>query len=139
MPPAIPTPTATSTASRCSALARSRSRDASGNLVYDSADLIEQLTATRTPTLFNSDGAAASFDTRSDNKGPEPEGVVIGTINTRIYAFVGLERVGDILVFDVSVPTAPQFVQYINTPEDVSRRRPEPSCRPPTAPPASRC
>jgi len=95
-------------------------RDASGNLVYDSADLIEQLTATRTPTLFNSDGAAASFDTRSDNKGPEPEGVVIGTINTRIYAFIGLERVGDILVFDVSTPAAPQFIQYINTPEDVS-------------------
>lgn len=94
--------------------------DPVGTPVYDSGDKLERITATRTPTVFNSDGTAASFDTRSDNKGPEPEGVVTGVIGGRTYAFVGLERVGDVMVFDVSNPRAPEFVQYINTPEDVA-------------------
>jgi uncharacterized protein len=89
-----------------------------GSLVFDSGDQFEQITAAKTPTLFNSDGTAASFDTRSDNKGPEPEGVVVGVINNRTYAFIGLERTGDVMVYDVSNPIAPTFIQYINTPED---------------------
>ncbi len=94
--------------------------DPVGTPIYDSGSQLEQLTAARSPTLFNSDGAAASFDTRSDNKGPEPEGVAVGVIGGRTFAFIGSERTGDVLVFDVSVPTAPTFVQYINMPEDVS-------------------
>lgn len=94
--------------------------NAAGTPIYDSGDDLEQLTATRVPTLFNSDGTAAGFDTRSDNKGPEPEAVVVGQVGSRMYAFIGLERVGDIVVFDVTVPTAPTFVQYVNLPEDVS-------------------
>jgi uncharacterized repeat protein (TIGR01451 family) len=93
--------------------------DASGKQVFDSGDQLEQITATQVPTLFNSDGAIASFDTRSDNKGPEPEGVAIGVINNRTYAFIGLERVGDVIVYDVTNPTQPQFIQYLNTPEDI--------------------
>lgn len=93
---------------------------ADGSVVYDSGDTLEQITAAQAPTLFNSDGSAASFDSRSDNKGPEPEGVVIGQIDGRPHAFVALERVGDIIVFDVSNPAAPAFVQYINTPEDIA-------------------
>jgi hypothetical protein len=30
------------------------------------------------------------------------------------YAFVGLERVGGFLVFDVSEPAAPRFITYMN-------------------------
>ncbi len=30
------------------------------------------------------------------------------------YAFIGLERVGGIVVYNVSNPTAPEFVQYLN-------------------------
>jgi uncharacterized repeat protein (TIGR01451 family) len=93
--------------------------DASGKQVFDSGDQLERITATQVPTLFNSDGAAASFDSRSDNKGPEPEGVAIGVINNRTYAFIGLERVGDVIVYDVTNPTKPQFIQYLNTPEDI--------------------
>jgi uncharacterized protein len=92
--------------------------NASGVQVFDSGDQLEKITAAQTPTLFNSDGLAATFDTRSDNKGPEPEGVITGVINHRTYAFVGLERSGDVIVYDVSNPIAPQFIQYINTPED---------------------
>ncbi|PZU97420.1 MAG: bifunctional metallophosphatase/5'-nucleotidase [Pseudanabaena sp.] len=92
--------------------------DASGNIVFDSGDQLEKLTAQFAPTLFNSEGTTSGFDSRSDNKGPEPEGVVTGVINGRTYAFVGLERVGDVIVYDVTNPTSPTFVQYINTPED---------------------
>ncbi len=92
--------------------------DEAGSIVFDSGDALEQITAARTPTLFNSDGTEAGFDTRSDNKGPEPEAVVLGKIGGRTYAFVGLERVGDVIVYDVSRPDRPEFVQYINTPQD---------------------
>ena len=50
---------------------------------------------------------------RSDNKGPEPEGVAIGRIGTRQYAFVGLERIGGVVVYDVTDPTQPEFIQYL--------------------------
>jgi hypothetical protein len=91
----------------------------SGTLVYDSGDQLESITASKSPTLFNSDGTSASFDGRSDNKGPEPEGVALGYISGKPYAFIGLERTGDIMVFDVSNPASPIFIQYINTPEDL--------------------
>lgn len=94
--------------------------DANGNQVFDSGDQLEQITATTTPTLFNSNGAADTFDSRSDNKGPEPEGVAVGVINGLTYAFIGLERTGDVVVYDVSNPNQPTFVQYINTPEDIA-------------------
>jgi 2',3'-cyclic-nucleotide 2'-phosphodiesterase (5'-nucleotidase family) len=93
--------------------------DATGNLIYDSGDQLEKLTAQFNPTGFNSDGVPnAGFDTRSDNKGPEPEGVTVGTINGRTYAFIGLERVGDVIVYDITNPVSPTFVQYVNPAED---------------------
>jgi len=93
-------------------------RDSANNLVFDSGDQLERITAELAPTLFNSDGTVTGFDTRSDNKGPEPEGVVVGVINNRTYAFIGLERVGDVIVYEITDPTQPVFIQYINTPED---------------------
>ncbi|MBD2168748.1 choice-of-anchor I family protein [Calothrix membranacea FACHB-236] len=94
--------------------------DANGKQVFDSGDQLEQITASKVPTLFNSEGLAAGFDTRSDNKGPEPEGVAIGVINNRTYAFIGLERTGDVIIYEVTNPNKPTFVQYINTPEDIA-------------------
>lgn len=94
--------------------------DSQINLIYDSGDQLEQLTAALVPAQFNSDGTPASFDTRSDNKGPEPEGVAVGVIDGRTYAFIGLERTGGVMVFDVSNPTNPSFVQYAITPGDVA-------------------
>lgn len=95
-------------------------RDASGNLIFDSGDQLERLTAEFAPTLFNSDGTTSAFDTRSDNKGPEPEGVTIGVVDGRTYAFIGLERIGDVIVYDVTDPTSPTFVQYLNEPDDLA-------------------
>ncbi len=92
--------------------------NATGQLIYDSGDDLEYITSVLTPATFNSDGPAAGFDTRSDNKGPEPEGVTIGMVNGIPYAFIGSERTGDVFVYDISNPAAPKFVQYINTLED---------------------
>lgn len=85
--------------------------------VFNSGDLAEQITLadTKVGKIFNSDNESNSFKNRSDNKGPEAEGVAIGTINDTTYAFVALERIGGVLVYDVSTPAAPVFVQYINT------------------------
>jgi hypothetical protein len=90
--------------------------DRFGNLAYDSGDLLELITAERYPASFNSDNEEnQSFDTRSDNKGPEPEAIAVGrTPEGRTYAFVGLERIGGIAVFDVSNPYAVQSVGYAN-------------------------
>jgi hypothetical protein len=89
-------------------------RDANGNLVFDSGDAFAQITAEQVPELFNSNGTVDSFDTRSNAKGAEPEGVVIGEINGNYYAFVGLERTGGVMVYDITNPTKAEFIQYIN-------------------------
>jgi hypothetical protein len=87
----------------------------SARLVVDSGDFFERVTAAAVPTIFNSNGdSAATFDTRSDDKGPEPEGLELGKVFGRTYAFVGLERVGGIMVLDVSNPFQPVFVRYVN-------------------------
>lgn len=86
----------------------------SGVRIYDSGDDIEQLTAATYPLNFNASNSNNTFDDRSDNKGPEPEGVTTGEAYGRIFAFIVLERIGGVLVYDVSDPFAPQFVQYIN-------------------------
>ncbi len=94
--------------------------NSSGELVYDSGDLIGKLTAELVPEKFNSQGTADSFDSRSDDKGAEPEGVTVGMVGDKTYAYVGLERTGGVMVFDVSNPTAASFVQYINNEGDRS-------------------
>ena len=89
-------------------------RDAAGNLIWDSGDLLEQVTAAANPGAFNANNDSNAFDDRSDNKGPEPEGVVFGRVGGRPYLFVGLERAGGVVVLDVTDPNAPVFVQYLN-------------------------
>ncbi|MGD9505133.1 MAG: choice-of-anchor I family protein [Syntrophobacteraceae bacterium] len=89
--------------------------DSGMELVFDSQDEIEQITAAMFPEYFNSDNTDNdSFDSRSDNKGPEPEGAAVGVIAGRTYAFVGLEGIGGIMVYEITDPSAPKFIQYIN-------------------------
>jgi hypothetical protein len=108
---------------------------ARGNLVYDSGDELEKLIAEIYPDdgdLFNSGGVRNEstlfslgddcdeidneFDDRSDDKGPEPEGITVGRIGKRTYAFIGLERVGGVMVYDVTQPSNPTFVDYLHNP-----------------------
>ena len=96
-------------------------RTAAGELVYDSGGDFEKIIEARALELFNSDGTPATFDSRSDNKGPEPESIVIGKVFGRSYAFVGLERAGGIMIYDITDPFAPSFIDYVNTsPADIA-------------------
>jgi DNA-binding beta-propeller fold protein YncE len=90
--------------------------DADGMLVYDSGSQLEERTATLVPDIFNSNGDPDSFDSRSDDKGPEPESVVVGEVDGRLLAFIALERTGGIVVYDVIDPAAPVFVTYQRLP-----------------------
>jgi hypothetical protein len=86
-----------------------------GKLVFDSGDELERITAETYPDDFNSNNDENdSFESRSDNKGPEPEGVTIAKLYGRDYAFIGLERIGGIMVYDISNPRRPKFVEYVN-------------------------
>lgn len=86
-----------------------------GTQVFDSGNDFERITAKRLKGHFNSDNDEGdSGDSRSDDKGPEPEGVTIGKIGDKVYAFIGLERVGGVMVYDVTTPKAATFAGYVN-------------------------
>lgn len=85
-----------------------------GERVFDSGSQMEQLTALKYGNNFNNGHAEIDPDGRSDAKGPEPEGLTIGSINGHTYAFIGLERMGGIFLYDISNPYAPIYVQYLN-------------------------
>jgi DNA-binding beta-propeller fold protein YncE len=84
-------------------------------LVYDSGDDLEQRSKALGMANFNASHDNNTLDSRSASKGPEPEGVVVGVFGTKTMAFVGMERIGGVAVYDISVPTAPLFVTYLNT------------------------
>ncbi|BDD12500.1 hypothetical protein FUAX_49320 (plasmid) [Fulvitalea axinellae] len=75
----------------------------SGELVYDSENFIAK----------KSLEIGSYTDKRSDDKGAEPEGVTTFTSNGKTYAAVGMERTGDVMIFDLSNPTSPVFVQVL--------------------------
>ncbi|MES2448226.1 MAG: choice-of-anchor I family protein [Bacteroidota bacterium] len=54
-------------------------------------------------------------DDRSDNKGVEVESVTVAQVNGKTLAFIGMERVDHIAVYDVSTPATPKFVQLFAT------------------------
>jgi len=89
---------------------------ATGLLVYDSGDDFERITAADPVfgPLFNANNDNSNFKNRSDNKGPEPEGVTVAEIDGRIYAFIALERIGGVMAYDVTTPSNPVFVSYNN-------------------------
>lgn len=89
-----------------------------GELVYDSKDLFEQITAAHPEfsAIFNASNTATSpaLKNRSDDKGPEPEGVTTAFINGSHYVFVSMERIGGAMIFNVDDPANPVYVGYEN-------------------------
>jgi predicted regulator of Ras-like GTPase activity (Roadblock/LC7/MglB family) len=85
-----------------------------GERVFDSGEDFERITHEAAPEFFNSNHTESNLEGRSEDKGPEPESVTIGEVDGRTYAFVGLERVGGVIVYDITVPADARFVTYIN-------------------------
>lgn len=83
--------------------------------VYDSGSDFEANTAAYLPDHFNCSNDNTDIDDRSGKKGPEAESVTVGTVDNKTYAFVGLERIGGIMVYDISNPDQSQYVNYINS------------------------
>ena len=73
-----------------------------GALLWDSGNTLQTIAF----------AAGVYDDGRSDDKGVEPEGVVVAKVDGRSYAIVSLERGTSSMlsVFDVTDPTAGQFV-----------------------------
>jgi len=86
-----------------------------GNQIWDSGNEFETRTAAFYPANFNASHASNTADARSPNKGPEPEGITVGTIGDSTYVFVGLERIGHTMMYNITNPSAPRFTDYINT------------------------
>ena len=87
---------------------------ANGQPVFDSGDDFEQITAAAIPQFFNTSDDQNRFDAQSDRRGPEPEAIAVGQIGARQYAFVGFERIGGVMAYDITDPFSPRFEQYIN-------------------------
>lgn len=85
------------------------------SLVYDSGSDFERITGERLPDYFNVSNSKTEKDDRSPKKGAEPEYVTVGKVGNRAFAFIGLERIGGVMVYDVTNPTQPEFVNYTNT------------------------
>lgn len=88
--------------------------DANGKFVADSGDQFEKITAKRFPKNFNASNTKNKIDNRSDNKGPEPENVVCYKKDKATYALIGLERIGGIMIYNISNPKKPKFVEYVS-------------------------
>jgi DNA-binding beta-propeller fold protein YncE len=87
----------------------------SGELVFDSGDDIERLVYL--DALNSGDAAStllgsAGINDRLDNKGPEPETVVMGEVRGKPYLFVALERASGIMMLDMENPRQPKVVRY---------------------------
>lgn len=88
---------------------------ATGEPVWDSGDQFERRTSMLPNVDFNASNTGNALDDRSDNKGPEPEGLALARFGARTFAFIGLERVGGVMVYDISNPASPHFVTYASS------------------------
>jgi len=80
--------------------------DLNGNLIFDSGNKIGQILAER----FQGNYPAG----RDDDKGSEPESVVVGKVGGRTFAYIGLERAAGVMVFDITDPANAVYVNYFN-------------------------
>lgn len=83
--------------------------------VYDSGNDFEVVSALNPTASFNVSSTDNALDSRSDDKGPEPEAVALGTVRGKPYVFIGNERQSNILVYDLTEPRNPRYLgQFSN-------------------------
>jgi len=91
------------------------STDGSIEQTWDSGDEIERVISQQMPKAFNMDSMTSpSRDARSTSKGPEPETPIVATINGVRILFCVLERAGGIMSWNISDPSHPKFLAYVN-------------------------
>ena len=88
--------------------------DTQANQVFDSGDQFATVLLSKYGEKFNANENKNDADNRSDDKGSEPEALTVGKVGHRYYAFIGLERMGGIMIYDVTNPKKPQYINYIN-------------------------
>jgi len=76
-----------------------------GSLVFDSKNELEK----------KAKEAQFYDDTRSDDKGVEPEGLALGFVGKSNLAFIGLERADAVAIYDVTNPSYPSFLQILKS------------------------
>jgi hypothetical protein len=74
-----------------------------GSLVYDSKNELDAKAIAE--NVYD--------DARSDDKGAEPEGITIGKVGNKTIAFIGLERVDAVALYDITIPTNPVFIKML--------------------------
>jgi len=87
-----------------------------GAQVFDSGDDFERV-------VYNDATQSLLFGAlkgRMDDKGPEPENIVVGQVGKEYYAFIGLERSSGIMMYQITNPAKPKFVQYIRNTSDAT-------------------
>ena len=85
--------------------------------IFDSGSKFESITDEKISANFNCSNDDKTVDDRSGKKGPEPESVTVGTVGGKTYAFIALERIGGVMVYDITAPENTEFVNYINSRE----------------------
>ena len=85
-------------------------------MLYDSGSQLEDIAAAEQSSIFNASNNTGDpvFDDRSGSKGPEPEGVDVGSIGGATYAFVASERQGALYAYKLNGASA-RFEDYLNT------------------------
>ena len=76
-----------------------------GSLVFDSKNDLDK----------RSNDFGTYDDGRSDDKGSEPESVVVAKMGDKNILFVGLERTDTVMVYDITNPSTPIYLQSIKT------------------------
>lgn len=84
--------------------------DTTGKLIFDSGDDFEKILADQ---YLKDPELRKRFKKRSDDRGPEPEGLALAKIKNEMYLFIGLERMGGVMMYKISDVTKPEFITYI--------------------------
>lgn len=88
-----------------------------GVRLYDSGNLLERLQVDALGVAsingeWNTTTGVYSGQSRSDDKGPEPEGVTVGMVGASRIAVIGMERMSALLFVDITNPAVPKVLKW---------------------------
>lgn len=84
-------------------------------MIFDSGKEMEEITKELLPQYFNADNKDNKAYGRNGTKGPEPEDITVGVVDGKTYAFIGLERVGGLITYDITNIEKPVYSGYFTS------------------------